>query len=131
MEQMERIQQRSFGKYILFTILSFGIYSIYFYYCLGRDINTLCEGDGKETPNYLIAILLSSATLGLYLKYWLYQQGERLHRNAPNYGYKMLEDGWHVLGLALIPSANIISTYVLLKNVNKMAERYNEFASAN
>lgn len=122
---MERIQERSFGKYILFTILTGGIYKIYFYYCLARDINTMCEGDGQETPNYLIACLIGGATLGLYYKYWLYQTGQRLHINAPRYGYKMVETGWDVLGLSIIPGVGVLSTYVLVKNVNKMAEFYN------
>lgn len=127
---MEKITERSFGKYILFSILTLGIYKIYFYYCLARDINTLCEGDGKETPNYLIAVLVGTATLGLYMKYWLYQQGQRLHVNAPKYGFRMVEDGWHVLGLSIIPGVGLLSSYILIKNVNKMADNYNIAVSA-
>lgn len=122
---MERIKERSFGTYILFSVLTFGIYKKYFYYCMARDISTLCEGDGRETPNYLIALLIGSGTLGLYYKYWLYQLGQRLHINAPKYGYKMIETGWDVLGLSVIPGVGLLTTYVLVKNVNKMAEVYN------
>lgn len=127
---MEKIEQRSFLKYVIFNFLTAGIYGMYIYYCLGRDINTMCEGDGKVTPNYLIAKVLGTATLGLYYKYWLYQQGQRLHVNAPRYGYKTVEDGWHVLGLSLLPGVSLLSSYVLIKNVNQMAANYNRTVTA-
>lgn len=122
---MERIKERSFGKYIIFSILTLGIYKFYFYYCLGRDINTLCEGDGQESPNYVVATIVGGATLGLYMKYWIYQQGQRLHVNAPRFDYKMLQTGWDVLAMSIIPFAGIFSSLVLIQNVNKMAEAYN------
>lgn len=37
----------------------FGIYGIYTFYKLMKDLNKICEGDGKESPNCIIVLLLT------------------------------------------------------------------------
>ena len=71
------IQRRSFLTYILLSIITCGIYSIFFWYSYSDDMNKVCNGDGKETQNYLIVFLLSLVTCGIYYYIWVYGVGNR------------------------------------------------------
>ena len=53
------IQRRDFVTYILLSIITCGIYPIFFWYRFAQDINRVCEGDGDTTTDYIIAWLLS------------------------------------------------------------------------
>lgn len=103
----------------------FVVYQIYFYYQLSLDVNAVCEGDGLETKSYLFVSALNAATFGIYGKYWIYKTAQRLQANAPRYGFKMIVGGKEVLVLDLF-SGGLISTWELVRNMNKIAKVYNE-----
>lgn len=122
---MRITQERSLGMYILLSIVTLGIYSIYFNYCLARDANIMCEGDGEVTQNYIIAFLLGIITLNIYRIYWYYKLGKRLHNNAPRFGYRMVESGSDMALFSTFPLFYYIAIFLLIKNENKMAGVYN------
>ena len=122
---MEKLKERSMVKYILLHIFTAGLYDIYFYYRLSIDVEAVCEGDGLENPNYLMALILSVPTFGIYPLYWLYKMAQRMHVNAPRYGFKMMETGRDIVILNIV-SAGFISAYELIKNINKIALSYNQ-----
>ena len=78
---------RSLIGWLLLSLVTCGIYSFYFLYCLARDVNTLCQDDGDYTPGLAEFILLSFVTCGFYAYYWYYKIGNRLQANAPRYGW--------------------------------------------
>ncbi len=127
----EKIQYRSFWKYLLLSIITCGIYGIYFLYGYVKDMNKICEGDGKESKNYIIVLLLSMITGGIYGLYWWYAQGDRLYRAAPKYNVKVREKGssiliWELLGCTLMPGLGVfIATYIMFDNMNTIAKVYN------
>lgn len=53
---------RSLIGWLLLSLVTCGIYSFYFLYCLARDVNTLCQDDGDYTPGLAEFILLSFVT---------------------------------------------------------------------
>ena len=53
---------RSLAAYILLSLVTCGIYGLYFFYTLARDVNTMCDGDGESTPGLAAFILLSLVT---------------------------------------------------------------------
>lgn len=70
------IQPRNIGLAILFSIITFGIYGIYWFIKLTDETNQL-SGDQQATSGG-IAFLLTLVTCGIYGFYWAYKQGERL-----------------------------------------------------
>ena len=50
-ESIWMIRQRDFWIYLLLSIVTCGIYGIYFWYKYTEDVNTVCYGDGQETMN--------------------------------------------------------------------------------
>ena len=122
---MEKIKQRDMVKFVLLSLLTAGIYPLYFYYKLSMDINAVCKGDGKESESYLVAVALSAITLGAYKVYWVYKLAQRLHVNAPRYDFKMVQTGKDIAVLDAF-SAGYISAWELIKNMNKIAKKYNQ-----
>ena len=127
------IKQRDFLIMVLLSILTFGIYGIIFWYSYSDDMNKVCGGDGKNTNNYLIVILLSIVTCGIYYWIWHYQVGNRLCENAPRYNLRFNEDGttillWMLLGSLLCGLGTLYAQYLLIKNMNAIADSYNNSA---
>ena len=128
------VNQRSLATYIILSIITCGIYSIYFWYQFAEDVNKTCAGDGQETTNYIIAWLLSIVTCGIYMFYWYYKLGNRLQANAPRYGMAFQENGttvllWITLGSFVFGIGPFIGMYFLIKNLNCIGNAYNAHAS--
>lgn len=133
---MSMIKRRSLVAYILLSFITCGIYPIIFWYNYADDMNRICQGDGKETKNYLLVILLSIITCGIYNWIWLYGVGNRLNENAPRYGTRFQEDGttvllWMLIGSLLFGIGYFVAVHILIKNMNELAERYNQMYYGN
>ena len=121
---------RSLIGWLLLSIVTCGIYSYYFLYCLARDINVMCQDDGDSTPGIAAFILLSFVTCGFYALYWYYKIGNRLQANAPRYGLVFQENGttilmWQIVGALLCGLGPIFAMNIIIKNTNAMATVYN------
>jgi hypothetical protein len=126
------IKQRSLLTVILLSIVTCGIYGIVFWYSYSDDMNKVCNGDGKQTQNYLIVFLLSMVTCGIYGFIWFYGVANRLRDNAPRYGTSFAEDGstvllWMILGSFLCGIGQFYAWYILIKNMNDLGNRYNQY----
>ena len=112
---------RSLIGWLLLSLVTCGIYSFYFLYCLARDVNTLCQDDGDYTPGLAEFILLSFVTCGFYAYYWYYKIGNRL---------LFQENGttvllWQIFGALLCGLGPIFAMNIIINNTNAMATAYN------
>ena len=46
------IRKRGLAGLIVLSIITFGIYGLYWIYRLAKDVNAMCEGDGKKPAVY-------------------------------------------------------------------------------
>ncbi len=69
---MSERRSRSVPLAILFTIITLGIYGIYWYVCITNDSNALAK---SKTANGITAIIFTIITAGLYSFYWIYMLG--------------------------------------------------------
>lgn len=117
------IKKRKFIKYVLLTIITFGIYGIVFWYKWTEDLNKICDGDDKDSANYLLVVLLEAFSLTIYTWIWNYQMAERMYQIAPKYGKKLKHGGLFVLiWRFFLP---VVSAYYKIKYFNILAESYN------
>ena len=122
---------RSLVLYILLGILTCGIYQLYVFYTIMRDVNVACDGDGRHTPGLLEFILFGILTCGIYDLYWFYSVGNRLADTAPRYGLHFQENGttlllWMLIGSLLCFIGSYVGIYFLLNNVNAICSAYNQ-----
>ena len=125
----EKLAYFSFGKYLLFSILTLGMYSIVTLCRVNEAVNKLCAGDRRETPNYIVVILLGLVTMGIYPYCWMYKQATRLQMIAPRYGYRMKEQStgillWATFGMLLL-AGPFIAWYKMFNCINPLIRNYN------
>ena len=76
MINMNNIQERSIPLYIVLTIVTCGIFGLYWLVVIANDMNNLAN-DGDNTDG-VIVLLLTIITCGIYGFYWAYKQGQRI-----------------------------------------------------
>lgn len=124
-----RIEKFNFLKFLLLSIVTCGIYSIVVLYRFTEAINSLCDGDEKESPNYIVVFLLGLVTLGIYGLYWIHRQAERLQDIAPKYNCTITTSAtsillWDSFG-TFIGVGQFIAWNNMFKNINRIIENYN------
>lgn len=122
---------RALWKFILFSILTLGIYSIVVMSSVSTDINIIAgRYDGKRTMHFcLLVFLVSWLTLGIGVFVWYHKISARigceLTRRGINYSFGAGTFwGWGVLG-GLIIVGPFIYSYKLFKSMNLLAGHYN------
>lgn len=123
-------QDRNFIVVILLSIITCGLYGIYYWYKFTEDLNTLGRGDGQDSPNYIIVLILSSITCGIYGFYWYYKQGNRMQAIGQRNGIQINESGttlllWILVGTLLCGLGPLIACYMMTKNMNILCTAYN------
>lgn len=78
------MQKRSILTCVILSIVTCGIYSLYWFVMLTEDANRL---SGRQSPSGITALLLTIVTCGIYGLYWAYQMGETLYGARMQRGY--------------------------------------------
>ncbi len=120
------IKERSLFTCILVGLITFFIYPIVFWTKLSKDVNTLCEGDGKKTMKYVFIWLLNFITFGIAGFVWKIKLIGRLQANAARYNLRFSEGTGMGFALSLLLGP-LLPQIVIVKNFNKLAIAYNEY----
>ena len=122
---------RGLIKYILLSLITFGIYGLVVMSTISTDINVIASRyDGKKTMHYcLIVFIFSGLTLGIAPLVWYHRisarMGKELKRRgiAYNFGAGTFW-GWNILG-SLIGIGPFVYLHKQLKAMNLLAADYN------
>lgn len=71
----ETVKKRSIPLAFLFSILTCGIYALYWFVCLTNDTNRLSH---YQTAGGVAAIFFNILTCGIYSFYWHYMLGKKV-----------------------------------------------------
>ncbi|MBN7774513.1 DUF4234 domain-containing protein [Clostridium aminobutyricum] len=77
------MREKNIALCILFTIITFGIYGLYWIICLTNDSLELSSERGTNGGWVLIFTII---TLGIYGLYWSYIMGDRIYRLRQKHG---------------------------------------------
>ena len=122
---------RNVLKLIIFSLLTCGLYSIFFYTPFSVDLDDIApKRDGTKTFNYFLALILSYFTWSIVMLCWLYSVTARIEEALSQYkiDYEFGTQDfwmWHVLG-SLILVGPLVFTYKLCKAMNLLCAAYNE-----
>ena len=122
-------RDRSFIAYLFLTVITLGIYSLFFWHKYIKDLNTVCN-DGDDSPNIILLLLLSCITFGIYYYYWMYKQSNRIKEAAPKYNVEITQDGtsvllWSVITTFFFGVGIILGEYFMIANLNKITNKLN------
>lgn len=122
---------RGMIKLLLLSLVTFGIYPLFFYASMANDVNVICSRyDGKKTMNYwLLFFIVSPLTCGIASFVWCHKISSRIgnelrRRNLPHAISAGTFWGWNVLGL-LIGVGPLVYIYKLCKAMNTLCKHYN------
>ena len=123
---------RGLLKYLFFSLLTLGIYSLVVMYNISNDINTIATSrDGKHTLNYLwIFFILNWLTLGIAPFIWFHNISNRIGNQLKAYDLPYSFGAgsfwlWQVLG-SFIYIGPFVYHYKLFKAMNIIAANYNK-----
>lgn len=113
------IQRRSIPLCLVLSVITCGIYGLYWLYCLTEDLN-LAARQENETSGGMV-VLLSIVTCSVYEYFWLYQAGKKVNQVHCFAGDR--EDGsLSLLYLLLGFVCSGLVSYALIQNeLNKVA----------
>lgn len=124
---------RGMIKLLLLTLITFGIYPLFFYASMADDVNAICSRyDGKKTMNYwLLAFIVAPLTLGIGGIVWCHKMCNRIgsemrRRNLPHAISAGTYWGWNTLG-CLIVVGPFVFLHKLCKAMNTLAADYNTY----
>ncbi len=127
-----RIPQTSFLLFLVLNFITLGIYGIVYWTKVSKEVDILCEGDGKKTMKYVYVWLLDFVTLGIMSLVWKFMLEERLKDNAERYNLRFSESGalvvfGSILGTIALGLGPILALFILNKNVNALIGAYNDY----
>lgn len=121
-------ENRRLWKLILFTIPTFGIYNIVFWFRFTKDLNQM-NNEEKPLKNYILVLFLSIITFGIYRWVWFFYLADRIQTTGQNMGMKIGPGAGTTLTIRLFGTfiliGPLISNYWVIKNMNKVAKEYN------
>mgnify|MGYP000062589534 CR=1 FL=1 len=114
------MKQRSVGIAILLTIITCGIYGIYWLIMLNDETNYV-SGHQQDGTSGGVVFLLTLVTCNIYGYYWAYKQGERIDNAKNERGIPSSNS--NVLYLILAIFGLYIVVYILTQDsLNKIAD---------
>jgi hypothetical protein len=123
-------EDRSWFLVMFYSVITLGIYAIYFLHVQIRDTNIACAKDGKHTPGMFKLIFLSMITFGIYSIVWnikLYSRWQHLAESVsekPRYTITA-----HILLTIVFSSSGIttlIASILQVSAFNQICAIYND-----
>lgn len=131
MENQKKLTtNRGLLLYIVFTIITLGIYPLVAFTLISNEVNKVCR-DGKSTMQFWIVWLLSLITFGIPMLVWYHRIsnriGNELKRRNINYSFSSMTFwGWYVLGTLLFGIGPFVFIHKFLKASNQINADYNQ-----
>lgn len=111
---MIQINKRNIGVCVLLSIITCGIYGIYWMYLLVKNMESI-----KKRTNSTIGEMLCLFLIPFYSLYWWYTRGEDLKREFISHNYSVLGGGTIYLVLAIF-GLGIVSMAIMQNDFNTM-----------
>ena len=123
---MIQINKRSIGVCILLSIITCGIYGIYWMYLLVKNTRSIQKNTDKCTGEMLCLIFVP-----FYSLYWWYTRGEKVRQGFAEHNYNATGGGVAYLVLAIF-GLSIVSMAIMQSDFNSLkSETHSEQRSTN
>ncbi len=117
------LRRQNLGLYIFLNIITLGVYGLFFWYRWTENVNTTCNGDGKDSANYVLVYILDWFSLGLYSLIWNAKMGERMFQAGEEYGLDFKHGGmFFMIWRIFFP---LVGSIMKIVYSNKLVDAYN------
>ncbi|MGL5435838.1 MAG: DUF4234 domain-containing protein [Lachnospiraceae bacterium] len=111
------MRERNIAVSIILSIVTCGIYMIYWMICIADETNAAAETPDRSGG---MVFLLSLITCSIYMYYWAYRQGEKMDAAKTKRGLPASNSGVVYLLLSIF-GLSIVSLVLMQSELNKMA----------
>jgi hypothetical protein len=109
------VENRNIATAIILSLITCGIYGIYWLYTIVRDVDIITGNEDETTIQFILC-----AFVPFYSLYWLYTRDKRLADAGARYGVAVSDNAILFLILALC-ELDIISWALLQNDINNFA----------
>ena len=113
------VKERNIALAIIFTIITFGIYGIYWFIMLSDDVKEYSEDN--EMMSGAVAFLLTIVTCGIFGIYWFYKLGKAMY-TAQEKNHVPATDNSILYLLLEIFGFGIVNYCLMQNDLNKIIE---------
>ena len=116
------VKEKSIGLCVVLSIVTCGIYGIYWLYTIAHDLNDLCESQNQEKgaePG--LVVVLGIVTCGIYSLYYLWKAGKMVASLTRSNGQHPSDDSIVLMVLALL-QLSLVSYCILQSHINGFAK---------
>ena len=111
------MKKRNLALCVIFSIITFGIYGIYWFIKINNDANELANPPERTSGG--VAFLLTLITCGIYGIYWAYKMGKQLDSALEQRGMPTKNDAVLYLILSVVGLGFV--AWILMQNtINSM-----------
>ena len=114
------VQKRDVAIAIILSIVTCGIYGIYWFIVMTNDVKTV-SGDDKVASGGL-AFLFTLLSCGIYGYYWAYKMGELMKTAQEKNGLEIKDNAVLYLILQIV-GLGIVNYALIQSDLNKIAEK--------
>lgn len=116
------VNEKSIGLCVVLSIVTCGIYGIYWLYTIAHDLNDLCESQNQEKgaePG--LVVVLGIVTCGIYSLYYLWKAGKMVASLTRSNGQHPSDDSIVLMVLSLL-QLSLVSYCILQSHINGFAK---------
>ncbi len=114
------IQRRDIAMCIILSIVTCGIYGIYWFICLADDTNTVSGNQGGTSG--AMAFVLTLVTCGIYGFYWAYRQGEKIDMAKQQRGMSYGNSSGILYLILMFIGLGIVAYALMQKELNEIID---------
>ena len=114
---MPLIKNRNIAMQVILSILTCGIYGLYWFITMTDESNILSD---EKTASGGMAVLLTLVTCGIYSFYWNYKMGQKLNLAGRKYNKSISDNSVLYLVLSLL-GLNIVNYCLIQSDLNKFS----------
>ena len=116
------VKEKSIGLCVVLSIVTCGIYGIYWLYTIAHDLNDLCESQNQEKgaePG--LVVVLGIVTCGIYSIYYLWKAGKMVSSLTRSNGHHPSDDSIVLMVLSIL-QLSLVSYCILQSHINGFAK---------
>lgn len=117
------IRSRNIATCIILSIVTCGIYGIYWFICMVNDVNEVSENNGTSGG---VVFLLSIVTCGIYMLYWMYKTGGDINAAQNMRGIRGDSSSGVIYLILTLVGLGIVSYALIQNELNKLVEEFGQ-----
>ena len=112
------VKERNIALCIVLSLVTCGIYGIYWFICLTDETNNASNSTGASGG---MAFLFSIISCGIYMYYWMYKQGEKIDSAKSARGLDSSGNSGIIYLVLALFGLGIVSYAMMQNDLNKLA----------